>query len=173
MHVVEVSRCSLDSMDPSIVIDPNFLQCLNSTNGRKASTAFLKMLVEGLHTDVTLGTTEGSIFRPQHSVLASYSPVFKETFENRSDFSPVRRRGVWSDMCCEVWTNMSHEVLQVFLYILYLGNDCCNVKNSGVDKHCIQLIRACHKYEVDHAVPTLTSSVERILTVGKLLATLC
>lgn len=35
-----------------------------------------------------------------------------------------------------------------------------------MDKHCIQLIRACHKYEVDHVVPTLTASVERILTVG-------
>lgn len=105
-------------MDPSIVIKPNFLQCLSSTNGRTASTAFLKMLVEGLHTDVTLVTTEGSILRPQRSLRASYSPVFKETFENRSDCSPVRRKGVWSDMSCEVWTNMSHDVLQVFLYIL-------------------------------------------------------
>ena len=45
MHAVEVSRCSLDSMDLSIVIEPNFLQCLNSTNDRTASTAFLKMFV--------------------------------------------------------------------------------------------------------------------------------
>lgn len=59
MHAVEVSRCSSDSMHPSIVIESNFLQCFNSTNDRTASTAFLKMFVEKLHTDVTLGTTEG------------------------------------------------------------------------------------------------------------------
>jgi hypothetical protein len=47
------------------------------------SNPAMKMLLDGLNTDITLEARGGSRFRAHTSVLASYSPVFGAIFKTR------------------------------------------------------------------------------------------
>lgn len=54
----------------------------------------------------------------------------------------------------------------MFAHVVCAGAECEMVlKKDVVDKHLHELIKVCHKYEVTHVFPTLSTLVKSVLTI--------
>jgi hypothetical protein len=118
------------------------------------SNPAMKMLLDGLNTDITLEARGGSRFRAHTSVLASYSPVFE--------------RKISANMP-QIVDGMSIEGLKLFVVLLYLlpvlqDTVIVNGLENAVIAHIDELIAARLKFEVSELDPILTKALAKTLT---------
>ncbi|KAG0581811.1 hypothetical protein M758_3G011700 [Ceratodon purpureus] len=124
---------------------------------KKCSSTFMKMLEEGLHTDITITARGGSV-NAHRCVLASTSPVFNAMFKHE-----MKEQLTSSVELLE----MTIEGLQFFLVLLYIIPDntaAMQEFDNAVDKHFDELIEACCKYQVTRLERTLRDALPRNLT---------
>lgn len=126
----------------------------------------LKMLEEGLHTDITL-VARGGFVKAHRSVLASVSPVFYAMFQHNMKEQLSSTVGI---------PDMTIDGLQLFLLVLYTTNEYTTIETGAVpmpqlfsgaiDKHFGEFWEAIHKYQVvrRRLRPTLLSALVRNLT---------
>lgn len=111
----------------------------------------LKMLEEGLHSDIKL-TAQGGSVKGHRCVLSAISPVFRAMFEH----DMKEQLTLTVDI-----PDMTIEALQLFLLVLYTtnevtcGTDPCYPSaipwlfTAGIDKHFDVLFKAILKYQVE------------------------
>jgi len=110
----------------------------------------LKMLEEGIHTDITLVAQGGSV-KAHRSVLASASPVFCAMFQHNMKEQLTSTVEI---------PDMTIDGLRLFLLVLYTINEYTAAGNgnvsarmaqlfsSAIDKHFGEFWEAIHKYQV-------------------------
>ena len=124
---------------------------------KQCSSTFIKMLEEGLHTDIRITARGGSV-SAHRCVLASTSPVFNAMFKHE-----MKEQLTSSVELLE----MTIEGLQFFLVLLYIVPDntaAMQEFDNAVDKHFDELIEACCKYQVTRLDRTLRDALPRNLT---------
>jgi len=112
----------------------------------KCSEILLKMLEEGVHTDMTFNAVGGSV-KAHKSVLACASPVFLTMFKH----------GMKEQLTSNVdMSDITIDALQLFLLLLYTTNECEDASlqrmlhfTIAIDKHFIEFLKAVHKYQVE------------------------
>lgn len=119
----------------------------------------MKMLIEGLHTDITLKVEESCV-RAHRCVLAGASSVFHAMFKQG-----MKER---ISLTVEI-SDLSMEALQLFLVLLYVTNE-RNVAvpefEAAVKKHSVEFFRACQKYDVVERLKCILAKADlpRVLT---------
>lgn len=112
----------------------------------------VRMLEEGVHTDITFEAEGGSV-KAHRSVLASMSPVFDAMF--RHDMKEQLTSTVQI-------SDMTIDSLRLFLLVLYTTNSSCDLGipelKGAIDKNFEEFHRAVMKYDVECQIETLHSS---------------
>lgn len=126
------------------------------------SNLAMKMLLDGLNTDITLEAKGGSRFRAHTSVLAAYSPVFNAIFKTRIE-------GKVNATVPEILDEMTIEGLKLFVVLLYLmpvlqDTVIMNGLENAVIAHFDELVAARLKFKVPEMDPILTKALSKILT---------
>ena len=109
-----------------------------------ALTSLGRMLSEGIHTDITINATDGSI-GAHRSVLATCSPVFRSMFSHdlkEKELSTV-----------EI-TDMSFDACQALLNFIY-----GNFHSGEFLTHRLALLRAADKYDISNLKETCHESL--------------
>ncbi|KAG1363791.1 putative BTB/POZ domain-containing protein [Cocos nucifera] len=91
------------------------------------------MLSEGIHTDITINATDGSI-SAHRAVLVTRSPVFRSMFSHNLKEKELSIVNI---------SDMSFEACQAFLNYIY-----GNFQADEFVKHRIALLRAADKYDI-------------------------
>ena len=115
------------------------------------------MLDEGLHTDVTIFTSSGSV-GAHRAVLASRSPVFNSMFHH--DLTEKQSSTVHIN-------DMTLESCRALLHYLY-GNP----EHEEFQKHREALVRASHKYDIPDLKDACEESLLEDIDVRNVLARL-
>ena len=115
------------------------------------------MLDEGLHTDVTIFTSSGSV-AAHRAVLASRSPVFNSMFHH--DLTEKQSSTVHIN-------DMTLESCRALLRYLY-----GNLEHEEFQKHRAALVRASHKYDIPDLKDACEESLLEDLDVRNVLARL-
>ncbi|XP_050368776.1 BTB/POZ domain-containing protein At1g55760 [Argentina anserina] len=116
--------------------EPSSIWAGGQTQKQSHATALAslsRMLTEGIHTDITINASDGSI-GAHRAVLAARSPVFQSMFSH--DLKEKERSTI--DIC-----DMSIDACQTFLNYIY--------GNIGQDEfliHRLALLRASDKYDI-------------------------
>ncbi|XP_010928036.1 BTB/POZ domain-containing protein At1g55760 [Elaeis guineensis] len=98
-----------------------------------ALTSLGQMLSEGIHTDITINATDGSI-GAHRAILATRSPVFRSMFSHNLKEKELSTVNI---------SDMSFEACQAFLNYIY-----GNFQADEFLKHRIALLRAADKYDI-------------------------
>ena len=115
------------------------------------------MLDEGLHTDVTIFTSSGSV-AAHRAVLASRSPVFNSMFHH--DLTEKQSSTVHIN-------DMTLESCRALLRYLY-----GNLEHEEFQKHRAALVRASHKYDIPDLKDACEESLLEDIDVRNVLARL-
>lgn len=100
-----------------------------------AALSFLgRMLMEGIHTDIVINTSDGSV-GAHRAVLAARSPVFRSMFSHNLQEKELSTINI---------SDMSVETCQAFLGYLYGTTQ----PNDFMD-HRLDLLRAADKYDIE------------------------
>ncbi|KAG0554407.1 hypothetical protein M758_12G092400 [Ceratodon purpureus] len=126
------------------------------------SNLTMKMLLDGLNTDITLEAKGGSRFRAHTCVLAANSPVFNAIFKTRTEERVIAT-------VPEKLHEMTIEGLKLFVVLLYLApvlqdNVIMNGLENAVIDHFDELVAARLKFKVPVMDPILTKALSKILT---------
>ncbi|XVE50922.1 hypothetical protein DITRI_Ditri01bG0202200 [Diplodiscus trichospermus] len=92
-----------------------------------------RMLTEGIHTDITINASNGSI-GAHRAVLAARSPVFRSMFSHNLQEKELSTINI---------SDMSIEACQAFLSYIY-----GNIKHEKFLIHRLALLRAADKYDI-------------------------
>ncbi|XP_051125070.1 BTB/POZ domain-containing protein At1g55760-like isoform X2 [Andrographis paniculata] len=102
-------------------------------SNQTALTLLGRMLSEGIHTDILINASDGSI-AAHRAVLASRSPVFRGMFSHNL---------MENELSAVDIPDMSIEACQAFLSYIY-----GNIRNDTFLMHRLALVRAADKYDV-------------------------
>lgn len=107
--------------------------CAEKLSNATALSTLGRMLTEGIHTDITINASDGSI-GAHRAVLASRSPVFHSMFSHNLKEKELSAINI---------SDMSIEACQVFLNYVY-----GNMQHDDFLVHRLALVRAADKYDV-------------------------
>ncbi|CAL5405230.1 unnamed protein product [Camellia sinensis] len=116
--------------------EPCSIWAEGSTQKQSNVTALVslgKMLSEGIHTDIVINTSDGSI-GAHRAVLAARSPVFRSMFSHDLKEKELSTINI---------SDMSSEACQAFLNYIY-----GNIQNQEFLTHRLALLRAADKYDI-------------------------
>lgn len=124
-----------------------------------AANMLIKVLTEGLYTDITLEACESSV-KAHHRELADASIVFHALFKHE-----MKKQITWTLKI----SDMSMEGLQLFLVLLYISANEVNVDvpefEAAVAKHWVELFQTSQLYDVaDRLKCILVKALPRALT---------
>lgn len=126
----------------------------------KFERSFLRMLEHGLHTDITLVASGGSV-KAHRCVLATVSPVFHAMFRNNLKEQVTSRVEL---------PRMRIHVLQLLLILLYLTpslNDDASLPefDEAVDEYFVEFFDAWHMFQFGGRLASvIASALPRHLT---------
>ncbi|KAF5950383.1 hypothetical protein HYC85_012376 [Camellia sinensis] len=116
--------------------EPRSIWAEGSTQKQSNVTALVslgKMLSEGIHTDIVINASDGSI-GAHRAVLAARSPVFHSMFSHDLKEKELSTINI---------SDMSSEACQAFLNYIY-----GNIQNQEFLTHRLALLRAADKYDI-------------------------
>ncbi|KAI4306260.1 hypothetical protein L6164_029553 [Bauhinia variegata] len=130
IEFLDLKTASPNGGEPCSIWAEGFTQQRSNVS---ALEALGRMLTEGIHTDIMINASDGSI-GAHRAVLAARSPVFRSMFSHDLKEKELSTIDI---------SDMSIEACQAFLNYLY-----GNIKHEDFLTHRLALIRAADKYDV-------------------------
>ncbi|XP_022716663.1 BTB/POZ domain-containing protein At1g55760 [Durio zibethinus] len=130
VEFLDLKTASPNGGEPCSIWAEGFTQ---KQSNATALTCLGRMLTEGIHTDILINASDGSI-GAHRAVLAARSPVFHSMFSHNLQEKELSTINI---------SDMSIEACQAFLSYIY-----GNIKHEEFMTHRLALLRAADKYDI-------------------------